>query len=86
MLRERFDLVATVHEEIARFRHSYEVPPTKILLSPRAFEWLLAVFREDQRILGVSPIDIDTWTYTDGKSQLSIVIDEMLDDYTIVVR
>ena len=85
MLKERFDLVTQLHGEIAKFRESSGIPPKAIILSPSAFEWLLAIFMEDKKILGVSPIDVRNWTYNDGTETLQIIIDESSDDYTVVV-
>ena len=86
MLKERFDLVTQLHDEILRFRILHDIAPETIILSPAAFEWLLAVFQEDKRILGVSPINTDDWTYDTGISTLQIMIDETLDDYSIDVQ
>ena len=85
MLRQRFDLITELHEEIVSFREGKGIEPKVIILSPNAFEWLLAVFQEDERVLGVSPIDTENWTYNTGIESLKILIDELLDDYTIKV-
>jgi hypothetical protein len=85
MLRQRFDLITELHEEIVRFREGKGIEPKVIILSPASFEWLVAIFEEDKRVLGVSPVDTDTWTYNTGIETLRIMIDELLDDYTIKV-
>lgn len=85
MLRERFDLITELHEEIVRFREHKGIEPQAIMLSPTAFEWLLAIFREDKQLLGVSPVNTENWTYNTGVESLQILIDETLDDYTVRV-
>ena len=82
MLRERFDLVTQLHEEIAKFRESHGIEPKAVLMSPSAFEWLIAIFQEDRRILGISPINTADWTYDTGTDTIQLRIDESLDDYT----
>ena len=85
MLRERYDLVTELHEEIIKFKETMNIAPQVLMLSPSAFEWLIAIFQEDKRILGVSPIDIERWTYDTGLDVLQIVIDEMMDDCDVKV-
>lgn len=85
MLKERFDIIGQLYEEIADFKGRGGISPTAIVLSPAAFEWLLAVFQEDERILGISPINTERWTYSTGQDTLRIIIDESLDDYTLKV-
>jgi len=85
MLRERFDLVTQLHEEIAKFRETRGIEPKAVMMSPAAFEWLIAIFQEDRRILGVSPVNTSDWTYDTGVETVQLLIDEALDDYTLKV-
>jgi len=83
MWKEHFDLVSQLQETISRYIARHGKAPTSMILSPAAFEWLLAIFSEDKKIFGVSPIDYRNWTYNTDRHSISIVIDEMTDNYEI---
>ncbi len=85
MLKERFDLVAHLHDSIVAFETERGINAQAVVLSPAAFSWLVTVFSEDARYFGVSPIDYDKWTYNTNTGSVSIIIDETADNFDVRV-
>jgi hypothetical protein len=86
MWKEYLDLVKQLHEQLERFVDETGRVPGMVILSPSAFQWLVSIFQEDQLVLGVSPINVDNWTYSTTRYTLRIVIDEMSSDYEIRIE
>lgn len=86
MWKEHLDLVRHLHEQIDDFTERTGADPSIMTLSPSAFQWLVSIFREDEIVLGVTPIDADSWTYSTDRCTLRMVIDELADDYEITVE
>ena len=85
MKKESFDIVTHLQEKISEYTSRFNEKPSHLIVSTPAFSWLLAIFAEDERILGASPIDQLTWTYNTEDVQMRIVIDEMMRDFDIVL-
>ena len=85
MIKQHFDLLNTVQEQLASFRHIMRMKPHALLVSRASFTWLIRVFQDEMKVYGVCPVDFERWTYTDGSDTVRIMIDEMADDYTVKV-
>jgi|GEM_PF-4082450 len=75
-----FDLIFELQEAIDEYRHRTGRCPGKIEMSPRAFQWLLVIFKEDEAIFGFNPINANDMTYTTPIARIQLQLDEKLGD------
>jgi len=83
---QEYDLVTELQEKISEFINNHNQTPETIILSPSAFEWLVAIFSEVQKVLGVSPINFEAQTYSTHQLHLHLSIDEAQNDFEIRVN
>lgn len=80
-----FDLIDTLQESVFTFASRNGNPPKVITLSPAAFMWLTRVLEEERQVLGVTRFSAASMTLLVGNYSISIEIDELHEDFDILV-